>query len=193
MLLYAGALPDLYAINIVRIGSATESVHGGGVVFREACGNKRFIRCVLPPGIPGGDNDNAEHTTGSDFQDQLHLKGSPWRAGGRGHVCTTSLIPVLVQVSLISRRGAPGAGGYVDARGLRVFCRGAIGAFGDLIFCLSRYRGRRESSVLPRSRGVFDKLGGREAWRRRNLPAVPPSPFLAWHSPRCFTVGEKTT
>src|SRR5215831_12335442 len=107
MLLYAGALPDLYAINIVRIGSATESVHGGGVVFREACGNKRFIRCVLPPGIPGGDNDNAEHTTGSDFQDQLHLKGSPWRAGGRGHVCTTSLIPVLVKVSLISRSGPP--------------------------------------------------------------------------------------
>src|SRR5215469_1056139 len=86
MLLYAGALPDLYAINIVRIGSATESVHGGGVVFREACGNKRFIRCVLPPDIPGGDYDNAEHTAGSDFQDQLHLKGSPWRAGGRGQL-----------------------------------------------------------------------------------------------------------
>jgi len=73
MLLYAGALPDLYAINIVRIGSATESVHGGGVVFREACGNKRFIRCVLPPDIPSGDYDNAEHNAGRDFQDQLHL------------------------------------------------------------------------------------------------------------------------
>src|SRR5215471_19482645 len=156
MLLYAGALPDLYAINIVRIGSATESVHGGGVVFREACGNKRFIRCVLPPGIPGGDNDNAEHTTGSDFQDQLHLKGSPWRAGGRGHVCTTSLIPVLVQVSLISRRGAPGAGGYVDARGLRVFCRGAIGAFGDLIFCNQ-----------PISRQAREQCPAAVAWRFR--------------------------
>jgi len=28
-------------------------------------------------------------------------RGSPWRAGGRGHVCATPLIPVLVKVSLI--------------------------------------------------------------------------------------------
>src|SRR5215472_18111431 len=103
MLLCAGVSPDLYAIKKVRIGSATESVHRRGVVFREACGNKRFIRCVLPPGIPGGDYDNAEHNAGRDFQDQLHLKGSPWRAGAATSsmiVCTTPLIRVMVKVSL---------------------------------------------------------------------------------------------
>src|SRR5262245_27975551 len=103
MLRYAGVSPDLYAIKNVRISSATESVHGGGV-FREACGNKRFIRCVLPPDIPSGDYDNAEHNAGRDFQDQSHLKGSPWRAGAATSsmiVCTTPLIRVMVKVSLI--------------------------------------------------------------------------------------------